>query len=78
MAVPQFTSEPFPLNATDDRMIIAPYWADTDIRLTGEVWYRETSESSLLARARREILIIVILTAVNITLRISVSTINSA
>ena len=36
-------------------MIIAPYWADSDIRQMGAVWYRETNNQTLLARARREI-----------------------
>ena len=38
-------------------MIIAPYWADTDIRSGqgGEVWHRLTNETDLLARASREV-----------------------
>ena len=34
---------------------IAPYWADVDIRGTGEVFYRQSTNSNLLARASREI-----------------------
>ena len=34
---------------------IAPYWADVDISRTGEVFYRQSTNSSLLARASREI-----------------------
>ena len=49
----QFTPQSFPLG--DGRMIIAPYWADVDTTGTGTVWYRETSEASLLTRAKREI-----------------------
>jgi len=35
--------------------IIAPYWADVDTRGTGQVFYRQTTDSSLLARATSEI-----------------------
>ena len=38
-----------PLNGTDK--IIAPYWADVDIRGTGRVFYRQTTDPSLLAKA---------------------------
>ena len=34
---------------------VAPYWADVDIRGTGQVFYRETTDPSLLARASSEI-----------------------
>ena len=37
------------------RAIIAPYWADADLRGTGQVFYRQTTEPSLLARATSEI-----------------------
>ena len=42
-----------PLNGTDK--IIAPYWADVDTRGTGQVFYRQTTDPSLLARATTEI-----------------------
>ena len=35
--------------------IIAPYWADVDTRGTGQVFYRQTTDPSLLARATSEI-----------------------
>ena len=35
--------------------IIAPYWADFDLRSTGNVFYRQTNKSALLARATNEI-----------------------
>ena len=54
-AIGQFTSEPFPLNLEDGRMIIAPYWADVDTRGTGRIWYRETMDETLLTQARNEI-----------------------
>ena len=34
---------------------IAPYWSGADNRGTGDVFYRETAEPSLLARASSEI-----------------------
>jgi len=35
--------------------IIAPFWADVDTTGTGTVYYRETSDPSLLSRAANEI-----------------------
>ena len=35
--------------------IIAPYWADVDIRGIGNIFYRQTTDPSLLARATSEI-----------------------
>ena len=34
---------------------IAPYWADADIRRGGEVFYRQTTDPTLLQRATDEI-----------------------
>jgi len=42
-----------PLGGTDK--IIAPYWADVDTRGTGNIYYRQTTDPSLLARATSEI-----------------------
>ena len=42
-----------PLNGTDK--IIAPYWADVDIRRIGNIYYRQTTDPNLLARATSEI-----------------------
>jgi len=42
-----------PLNGTDK--IIAPYWADVDTRGIGQVFYRQTTDPALLARATSEI-----------------------
>ena len=53
MAVGEFTPEPFPLSGSLE--LIAPYWADVDTRGTGTVWYRETANPDLLARARDEV-----------------------
>ena len=35
--------------------IIAPYWADVDTRGTGQIFFRQTTDPSLLARALSEI-----------------------
>ena len=43
----------FPLSGNNK--IIAPYWADVDTRGTGNIYYRQTTDSSLLARATSEI-----------------------
>ena len=52
-AVSQFTPQSFPLG--DGRMVVAPYWGDVDTTGTGSVWYRETSNASLLAKAKSDI-----------------------
>ena len=52
-AVPGFTPTSFPLS--DNLELIAPYWADVDTRGTGNVWYRQSEDLSLLNRAGDEI-----------------------
>ena len=52
-AVSQYTPASFPLS--DDLELIAPYWADVDTRVSGTVWYRETTDDVLLARAAGDI-----------------------
>ena len=47
------TPRPLPLSGTDQ--IIAPYWADVDTRGTGQIFYRQSTDPSLLARASSEI-----------------------
>jgi len=42
-----------PLNGS--HRVIAPYLADVDLRGTGRVFYRQTTDPSLLARATSEI-----------------------
>jgi len=44
----------FPTRLGQDT-IIAPFWADVDTTGTGTVYYRETSDPSLLSRAANEI-----------------------
>ena len=46
--------------------MIAPFWADVDTRGTGNVYYRQTNDPNLLARATNEIKS-VFLTSSNIT-----------
>ena len=35
--------------------IVAPFWADADNRESGNVWYRESTDSTLLTRVHSEI-----------------------
>ena len=42
-----------PLSGT--YQIIAPYWADVDTRGTGQIFYRQSIDPDLLARASSEI-----------------------
>ena len=46
--VPQFSPDQFPIK---DRYLISPYWADVDIRGIGNVYFKESTDPSLLARA---------------------------
>ena len=34
---------------------IAPYWANVDLTVTGQIFYRQTNDTALLARSTREI-----------------------
>ena len=43
----------YPFPRTDK--IIAPYWADLDTRGTGHIFYRQTTDPTLLARASTQI-----------------------
>ncbi|OWF50292.1 hypothetical protein KP79_PYT23936 [Mizuhopecten yessoensis] len=49
----QYTPDPFPLSGS--RRLIAPFWADVDIRNGGTVWYRETTSASILQRATDDV-----------------------
>ncbi|XP_033727091.1 protein mesh-like isoform X2 [Pecten maximus] len=49
----QYTPDSFPLS--NSRRLIAPFWADVDIRKGGTVWYRETTNTSILQRATDEV-----------------------
>lgn len=48
-----YTPSPFPL--ASKRRLIAPYWADINTRNGGIVWYRETTNITLLQKASDEI-----------------------
>ena len=51
-------SFPIPAGSEGSLELIAPYWADVDIRPSraGNVFYRETSDPQLLSRARSDIM----------------------
>ena len=49
----QFIPSSFPLG--DDRRLLAPFWADVDIRNGGDVWYRESTDKALLERATKDV-----------------------
>ncbi|NXS47126.1 TECTA protein, partial [Balaeniceps rex] len=51
--VSQYTPDPFPL--ADGRPFVAPYWADVDNVLGGDIFYRETTDPTLLARITKNI-----------------------
>ncbi|XP_077196888.1 alpha-tectorin-like [Paroedura picta] len=51
--VSQYTPDPFPL--TDGRAFVAPFWADVDNRITGEVYYRQSQDQQLLQRVTTDI-----------------------
>ena len=47
-----FSPRPIPLTGP---RFIAPFWSDVDLRGTGNVFYRQTKDPALLARATNEI-----------------------
>ena len=48
-------NSPYSLPLYDPLQFVAPYWADVDIIGTGDIYYRQTTDPSLLARATSEI-----------------------
>ncbi|XP_076091868.1 protein mesh-like isoform X1 [Mytilus galloprovincialis] len=48
-----YTPSPFPL--ASNKRLVAPYWADIDTSNGGIIWYRETTNSTLLQKASEEI-----------------------
>ena len=50
-AIETYTSSPFPLSYP----IIAPYWADVDTRGNGSVYYRETSNASIISTVASDV-----------------------
>lgn len=53
VGVPEFTPEPFPL--AGHRPFVAPYWADVDTTVGGEVFYRQSRDPQLLARLAEDL-----------------------
>ncbi|NXJ31115.1 TECTA protein, partial [Dicrurus megarhynchus] len=51
--VRQYTPDPFPLS--DGRPFVAPYWADVDNVLGGDIFYRQTTEPALLADISQDV-----------------------
>ncbi|XP_025048165.1 sushi, nidogen and EGF-like domain-containing protein 1 [Alligator sinensis] len=49
----QYTSDPFPL--PDGRALVAPFWADVDVRVAGRVLYRQSRAPGILARATADV-----------------------
>ena len=52
-SAPEFTSNSFPLGGNTE--IIAPFWADVDTSIKGNVWYHEINDPMSLRRASKEI-----------------------
>ena len=48
----EYIPKPLPISEFG---FIAPYWADVDLRGSGDVYYRQTTDPILLARACNEI-----------------------
>ena len=46
---------PYSLPLSGTQQIIAPYWADVNTRKAGRIFYRQTTNASLLSRATNEI-----------------------
>ncbi|XP_034295400.1 sushi, nidogen and EGF-like domain-containing protein 1 isoform X1 [Pantherophis guttatus] len=51
--VSQFTPVAFPIS--NDRRVVAAFWADVDNRRSGQVYYRETTDQAILERATKDI-----------------------
>ncbi|XP_029904625.1 sushi, nidogen and EGF-like domain-containing protein 1 [Myripristis murdjan] len=51
--VSQFTPVAFPI--AGDRRVVAPFWADVDNRRFGKVYYRESTNPSILKRASDDV-----------------------
>ncbi|XP_071847181.1 sushi domain-containing protein 2-like isoform X2 [Apostichopus japonicus] len=51
--VTQFTPDPFPLS--DDRRLIAPFWADVDNTVAGEIYFREDRSPEIIQLVNQNI-----------------------
>ena len=49
----EYTPQRFPLN--NHIPLIAPFWDDVDIRRSGNIFFRQTSNATLLQRARDQL-----------------------
>lgn len=49
----QYTSQPFPINGS--HKIIAPFWTDIDTTKGGQLWYRSTTQNSVLQQGTSKI-----------------------
>lgn len=49
----QYTSQPFPINGS--HKIIAPFWTDIDTTNGGQLWYRPTTQNSVLQQGTSKI-----------------------
>lgn len=49
----QYTSQAFPINGS--HKIIAPFWTDIDTRKGGYLWYRTTTNHTVLQRGTNKI-----------------------
>uniref|UniRef100_A0ABM0M9L1 Protein mesh-like n=1 Tax=Saccoglossus kowalevskii TaxID=10224 RepID=A0ABM0M9L1_SACKO len=54
MGIEEYTPHPFPLG--DTWRVVAPFWADVDTRNGGNVFWRQTTDERLLARATRDVI----------------------
>lgn len=52
-SVRQYTPDPFPL--VDGHPLVAPYWADVDNVLGGDIFYRQTTDPALLGDISKHI-----------------------
>ena len=48
-----FTPDAFPLGG--NKRLVAPFWADVDATVAGQVFYRETSDPGLLQQATNDV-----------------------
>ena len=53
--IPYNVRTPLSLPLSGSYRIIAPYWADVDTRRAGQIFYRQSTDPSLLARASSEL-----------------------
>ena len=51
----EYTPQRFPLNNFQYIPLIAPFWDDVDIRRSGNIFFRQTSNATLLQRARDQL-----------------------